>query len=84
MEAICADAAQFFKIQKIHAIERSDELFRQLKRKMANATVAVANTNKSKGYIVKDPKFVPKGYKSISFDDIKGALKFAVSDRYFC
>ena len=85
MEAVCAEAAQFFKNSKTsHAIKRSDQLFEQLARKMKDVTVAVANSKRAKGYVVKEPRFVPKGYKAISINDVKGALNFAALDRRFC
>eukprot|EP00974_Lingulodinium_polyedra_P071540 6919892-Lingulodinium_polyedra.AAC.1 len=50
---------------------------------MPEAVIAVANTKRAKGFVVKHPRLVPKHYKTVYTQDIMDALKFARKDRSF-
>ena len=85
MEAITADAAQFFKDSATkHAIDRTCFYVGFVLKKHPNAVVAIAKSIKAKGFIATSKKHVPASYDTVDVHDILRALEFSTRhDRNF-
>ena len=85
LEAIGADAAQFFKASSTsHAAPRATFFINFLLKKHPNAVVAVARSQRTHGCIATSRKHVPANYVAVEMSDILAAIAFARRDRRFC